>query len=46
VEIEPEFIHPVLQKTSVEMLQELMKKQAIKDPGTKVQKISWSAADK
>lgn len=46
VEIGPEVIHPVHQKTSVEMLQELMKKQAIKDPGTKVQKTSWSTVDK
>jgi hypothetical protein len=46
VEIVPEFIHPVLQKTSAEMLQELMKKKAIKEPGARVQKTSWSAADK
>lgn len=46
VEIGPEFIHPVLQKTSVEMLQELIKKKAIKEPGARVQKTSWSTVDK
>jgi 2-amino-4-hydroxy-6-hydroxymethyldihydropteridine diphosphokinase len=44
-EIGPEFIHPVLQKTSVEMLQDFMRKLALKDAEAKVHKTSWSTVD-
>jgi 2-amino-4-hydroxy-6-hydroxymethyldihydropteridine diphosphokinase len=45
VEIGPEVIHPVLRKTSVEMLQELMKKETIRDQESQVKKTSWSTLD-
>ena len=44
-EIEPDLLHPVLQKTSMEMLQELMTKQKEPDPGSQVRKTSWSSED-
>ena len=45
-EIGPEVRHPVTQKTSVDMLQELMAKQLKKDPGAQVEKTSWTDLDK
>jgi 2-amino-4-hydroxy-6-hydroxymethyldihydropteridine diphosphokinase len=41
-EIGPGVIHPVRHKTSLEMLQECMAKQAEEDPGSEVQKTSWA----
>jgi len=44
-EIGPELLHPVLKKTSVEMLQECMANQPGTGPGSQVQKTSWAAAN-
>jgi len=41
-EIGPELIHPVFNKTSLEMLQECMAKQPEKGLGSQVQETSWS----
>jgi len=43
-EIGPEMIHPVLRKSSLEMLQELMAIQPENIPGAQVRKTSWSSA--
>jgi 2-amino-4-hydroxy-6-hydroxymethyldihydropteridine diphosphokinase len=45
-ELEPGLLHPVLHKTSQEMLQELMTKQKEADPGARVRKTSWSHENK
>lgn len=42
-EIAPGWPHPVCRKTSLEMLQECMAKQAEKGPVSEVQKTSWAA---
>ena len=42
VEIGPELCHPVLNKTSVEMLQDLMAEQLETGMGSDVQKTSWA----
>ncbi len=41
-EIEPDLIHPVTRKTSVEMVQEYVVKHAEKGSGSQVVKTSWS----
>ena len=43
-EIRPQLLHPVLKKTSVELLQECVANLSGSDPGSHVQKTSWSAA--
>jgi 2-amino-4-hydroxy-6-hydroxymethyldihydropteridine diphosphokinase len=42
MEIAPQKLHPVLQKTTTEMLQECLAIQPGKGSGTQVQKTSWS----
>ena len=44
-EIGPGLLHPVSHKTSLEMLQEWMAKQAEKTPVKEVQKSSWAVAN-
>lgn len=44
-EIRPQLLHPVLRKTSVELLQECIANLSESDPGSHVQKTSWSAAN-
>ena len=45
VEIAPEFVHPVLRKTSMEMLQKRMAELKDSDPGAEVTKTTWSVVD-
>ena len=42
VEIAPQLVHPVLQKTSEEILQAYLEEQKKSGPGPQVVKISWS----
>lgn len=42
-EIAPELCHPVIQKTTVEMLQDFLAKEQEAGPGSQVHKTSWSS---
>jgi 7,8-dihydro-6-hydroxymethylpterin-pyrophosphokinase len=44
-EIGPDMLHPVIQKTSLEMLQDFIAHNQNDEPGSKVQITNWTTTD-